>query len=71
MTRILLNVEPAEDAGWDVSLHRLVLDHRTSPDDAVRAASDHAYRRYVVTGTPTGVALALGEGEAVIVQANG
>jgi hypothetical protein len=71
MTRILLNVEPAGDAGWDVNLRRHLLDHQPSPDDAIRAASEHAYRRYVVTGTPTCVALALGDGDSVIVQANG
>jgi hypothetical protein len=71
MMRILLNVEPAGDSGWDVIFHHLLLEHWTSPGDAVRAASEHAYRRYVVTGTPTCVALALGDGESVIVQANG
>lgn len=71
MTRILLNVEPATDTGWDVSFHRFLLDHRPSPDDAIRAASEHAYRRYVVTGTPTGVTLALGNGDSVVVQSNG
>lgn len=68
--RTLLSVAPAAN-GWSVNLNRLLLDLQPTRHAAIDAANAHAYKRYVVTGTPTGVTMSLCDGESVLVSQNG
>ena len=68
--RTLLSVAPAAQ-GWSVNLNHLLIDLQPTRYAAIDAANAHAYKRYVVTGRPTGVTMSLCDGESVLVSQNG
>ena len=70
MERTLLDVRPAP-GGWKVCLKGLLLDQKTTKFAAIDSASAHAFNRYLVTGRPTGVSVAMNCGEAVLVSLHG
>ena len=70
MERTLLDVEQAP-GGWSVSIRGLLLDQKSTKFAAIDSASTHAFKRYVVTGRPTGVSVAMNCGESVLVSLHG
>lgn len=70
MERTLLAVE-RDTSGWNVLVRGKRIEHYATWSAAVDAASSFARIRHDATGEPTGVRMAMGHGEVVLMQVCG